>query len=77
MLFNCLQEILSKGSFLHHFNSNHQLYIDLNLLKCEVSVIVYYVKSDSDPLKTTDIQKSDVQLIMFLSKLLFTAESYY
>ena len=77
MLFNCLQGILSKGGFLHHFNFNHQLYIDLNSSKCGVGVIIYYVKGDLNPLKATDIQKSDVQLIMFLSKLLFTAESHY
>ena len=77
MSFNCLQGILSKGGFLHHFNSNHQLYIDLDSSKREVGVIVYHVKGDLDPLKATDIRKSDVQPIMFLSKLLSTAESHY
>ena len=75
--FNCLQAILSKGSFLNHFNFNHCLYIDLDLLKRSVKVIVYYVKGNSDSIKATDIQKVNVQSIMFLSKLLFTAESHY
>ena len=75
--FNCLQAILSKGSFLNHFDFNCCLYIDLNLLKRDIEIIVYYVKDDSDSIKMTDIWKVNVQSIMFLSKLLFTAESHY
>ena len=76
-LFNCLQAILNKGSFLNHINFNHCLYIDLDLSKRSVEIIVYYVKGNSDSIKTTDIWKINVQSIMFLSKLLFTAESHY
>ncbi|SLM35364.1 probable transposable element [Lasallia pustulata] len=43
-LFDCLQAILSKGGFLHHFDSNRRLYINLDSSKRGVSVIVYHVK---------------------------------
>ena len=58
--FTCLQKILSKRDFLHHFNSLRRLYIDLNLSKKEIEVIVYHVKRDSDSSKITDIHKSDI-----------------
>ena len=77
MSFNCLQEILSKGGFLHQFNLNQHLYIDLNLLKRDVEIIVYHIKGDSDLQKATDIQKINIQSIMFLSKLLLTVKSHY
>ncbi|KAA6411119.1 MAG: reverse transcriptase [Lasallia pustulata] len=75
--FNCLQGILSKGGFLHYFDSSRRLYIDLDSLKRGVGVIVYHVKGDPDPEKATDICKTNIQPIMFLSKLLSTAESHY
>ena len=75
--FDCLQGILSKGGFLHYFDSSRRLYIDLDSLKRGVGVIVYHVKGDPDPEKATNICKTDIQPIMFLSKLLSTAESHY
>ena len=59
-VFACLQEILSKKDFLHHFDLLRQLYIDLNLSKWGIEVIVYHIKRDSDSLKVTDICKSDI-----------------
>ena len=58
--FICLQRILSKKDFLHHFNLLRRLYVDLNSSKKEIEVIVYYVKKDSDSLKITDIHKLDI-----------------
>ncbi|SLM35223.1 reverse partial [Lasallia pustulata] len=58
--FNCLQGILSKGGFLHYFNSNRHLYINLDYSKRGVGVIVYHVKGDPDPEKATDICKTDI-----------------
>ena len=75
--FTCLQGILSKGGFLHHFDPLRRLYVDLDSSKKGIGVIVYHVKGDPDPPKATDIHKSDIQPIMFLSKLLSTAESHY
>ena len=53
------------------------MYINLDSSKRGVGVIVYHVKGDPDPQKATDIRKLDIQPIMFLSKLLLTAESHY
>lgn len=75
--FECLQAILSKGGFLHHFDSGRRLYIDLDSSKRGVGVIVYPVKGDPDPEKATDIRKADIQPLIFLSKLLSNAESHY
>ncbi|SLM38758.1 reverse partial [Lasallia pustulata] len=51
--------------------------VSLNSSKRGVGVIVYHVKGNPDPEKATDICKTDIQPIMFLSKLLSTAESHY
>ena len=69
-----VQQIFKKSYFLSHFNSDHQLYIDLNTFKeQEFEMQVYHVKSDFTEISVQSI----IQLIIFLLKLLSDAEFKY
>ena len=42
--FENIQKIFNKLNFLHHQNSNHQLYVDFDVSKqFEFSIIIYYM----------------------------------
>ena len=99
-LFRILQKILSKLTFLAHFDSKKTLYINLDVSKrFDFDVIIYYVsysrgkeanlksfhtfranKSSSkeeEPSSTDYSNRSDVKLILFLSRLLKNIETRY
>jgi hypothetical protein len=74
--FLLLQKDLIKTIFLMHFDKNKWLWIDLDEFKeFDFEVIVFYVIKKFS--KETWSIKNDIQLIMFLSKLLTTAERNY
>ena len=72
--FHVLQTMFSEPQFLIHFNLKQCLYIDLNASKQhDFEVMIYHFKSE-----TTDILSyTDIESILFLSKLLSKAENNY
>ena len=78
--FEVLQSILSDLSFLIHINQVQELYIDLDTSKKGIGVHVYHVKGnlnlDSNQWKD-DFTRTNMELVMFLSKKLTNAEKKY
>ena len=77
--FNQLQSAFSRASFLVHFDPKRGLFIDIDASKERgFGVTVYHIKDVSDPenIKTPP-SRADLQPIMFLSKMLSTAEKNY
>ncbi|KAF7852733.1 hypothetical protein EAF04_010926 [Stromatinia cepivora] len=68
--FTDLQQAFRKSSILHHFNPDRRLYVDTDTSKDGIGGMIYH--SDVDP----PTQKS-TQPIMFLSRLITTAEKNY
>ena len=74
--FNLLQKAISRASMLIHFDLDRTLWIDLNeSKKREFDVVIFHFKKRL----TNDMisQRSQIQSIMFLSRLLFAAEMNY
>ena len=71
--FRTLQELLSKSTFLTHFNIKYVLYIDLNASKqFEFGIMVYYIKSKSFNESESSLKYStwtSIELIMFFNWL--------
>ena len=73
--FEVLQRALTTETYLHHYDANRQLYIDLDgSKKYGFGVMVYHVRGDP---QGNSFPKADVQPIFFLSKLLNPAELRY
>jgi hypothetical protein len=71
-----LQVTFSKESFLRHFNLTRTLFIDVNISKKrDVKEMMFHVKSDSE--KDIIFKRSNIKLIMFLSKILISIEKRY
>jgi len=78
--FEDIQKIFDKLNFLHHQDSNHWLYVDLDISKqFEFSIIIYHMQDDKNEFLNhiTKENCSKVQSIFFLSKLLTDAETWY
>jgi hypothetical protein len=76
IFFLLLQENLIKTTLLIHFDKRKWLWIDLDEFKeFDFEVIVFHVIKEFS--KETWSIKNDIQLIMFLSRLLTTAEKNY
>lgn len=89
--FETLQSLLSKPTYLVHFDSAKQLYIDLDASKCfGFGAMVYHTKephtdNKNGGLSNTETSskgktiplKSSIQPIMLLSRLLKSAETRY
>jgi len=78
--FEAIQKTFDKPNFLHHQNPNRRLYIDLDASKqFGFGVMVYHMQDDENgPLDhTIKGNRSKVQPILFLSKLLTDAETRY
>jgi len=84
--FKTLQLLLFKFSYLIHFNLIKHLYINLNTSKFfGFDVIIYHIKKevhinikkDNSSIAKIFSSKLFIQLIMFLSRLLKSAETYY
>ena len=84
-IFEILQSLFTIFIFLVHFDSNCHLYIDVNVFKqYSFDVIIYYVEDDSDHAvislsdeKITEFSHQKIQFILFLNKLLTSAERNY
>ena len=73
--FRVLQKFLITKTYLYHFNSNRQFYINLNESKrYGFEVIIYHVKGDP---QESAFPRTNIKLIMFLFKLLNPAEFRY
>jgi hypothetical protein len=71
-----LQATFSKESFLRHYDLTRRLFIDVDTSKKRnVRGMMFHVKSD--PEKSIIFKRSDIELIMFLSKILTPAEKRY
>jgi len=84
--FETLQSLLSKPSYLVHFDSAKRLYIDLDASKSfGFGAMIYHTKEEvhtnikegDPPIAKTFPSKSSIQPIMFLSRLLKPAETRY
>ena len=79
--FNQLQGAFSRPTFLVHFDKTRVLYIDVDASKERgFGIMVYHVKpKDGQEVIVTSIppKRTDVEPIMFLSKVLSPAESRY
>ena len=76
--FKNIQKIFDKFNFLHHQDSNCQLYIDFNVSKqFEFDVMIYHMQDDKNESLDHITKKncSKVQSILFFSKLLTNAET--
>src|SRR5438034_11239546 len=77
-IFEFIQKIFDDLNFLHHQNSDQQLYVDLNTLKQhEFDVMIYHMQNDYDDSLDHTVKENQqkMQLIFFLSKLLTDAET--
>ena len=73
--FETLQRLLSRPSFLYHFDDTADLYIDLDASKAYgFGAMVYHLKGE---LKTAYPTVSQVKPVLFLSRLLKDAETRY
>lgn len=73
--FRVLQKSLTTETYLHHFNPDRQLYIDLDGSKrYGFGAMIYHVKGDP---QESSFPRTDIEPIMFLSKLLNPAELRY
>ena len=68
-----IQAHFAKESMLTHFNPKRWFYIDLDRSGRGFGVVAYHVAGENPE----DIKKEDIQLILFLSKLLSSAENHY
>ncbi len=84
--FKTLQSLLFKFSYLIHFNSVKHLYINLNMFKSfDFDVMIYHIKKEvhinikkgNSSIAKIFSSKLFIQLIMFLSRLLKSAETHY
>ena len=79
-MFDQLQAMFFRLTILAHFNSVHQLYVDLNTLKeFRFRAHVYHCWSD-DEIKAdsaSEVKQKNIKSICFLSKLLVNAETRY
>ena len=70
-----LQEAFSRASFLVHFSAERVLFIDIDASKRRgFGAMVYHLKSSADPAKP---KRTDVEPILFLSRMLNEAEKRY
>lgn len=74
--FQAIQRALFKSIFLSHFNSNRQLYVDLNFSKKEeIEIMMYHVRDDKISAKYS--VRRNVQFVLFLSRFLISVENRY
>ena len=73
-----LQRLFSSPIFLVYYDPKRILYINLDTSKrIGFTAIIYYIKGDLQIVDLSKVPRISVQPIMFLSKLLNTAESKY
>ena len=73
--YRLLQKVFNKIFFLIHFNRNRVLYIDVNASKqYKFKIMMYHLKFETDSEK---LRITDIELIMFLNRLLNIAKFKY
>ena len=75
--FNQIQEVFSKASFLHHFDSKKTLFADIDASKTyDFEIMIYHLKSDKslDKDNTMILKSVEIELILFLSRMLSNVE---
>ena len=79
--FSQLQKSFSRFTFLIHFDKIRVLYIDIDVnKKRDYDVMIYHVKRRDDVesvVFSSSSKRTDVELIMFFSKILSSVESRY
>ncbi len=71
-----LQKMFSKESFLRHFDLNRKLFIDVDTSKKrKIDDMIFHVKENSN--ENIIFNKSNIELIMFLSKILASIKTRY
>ena len=80
-MFETLQNFFTKLIFLYYFDSSWQLYINVNVFKqYEFNAMIYHVKNNSTVNfsdKVAEFSHQKIQSILFLNKLLTSAEKNY
>lgn len=76
--FQIVQESLFKSTFLIHFNAKQQLYVDLNFSKKnDIETMIYHLDHEwKENVKSYFFRKA-VRSLMFLNRLLNSAETRY
>ena len=73
--YRLLQKTFNKISFLMHFNSNRQFYINIDVFKRrEFETMIYHFKID---VNFDKFKRNDIELILFLSRMLSEIETKY
>ena len=73
LFYEALQKMFNKFTFLIHHNFVQQFYADVDVShERDFGITVYHVKK-----KKTTYNKKDIELILFLSKILISTESRY
>jgi hypothetical protein len=75
--FDAIQDSFSKPTCLFHHNPAHQLYLDVDTSLGGIGVMVYHVKDDLVFPPGKYPSRNDVEPVLFLSRLLNTAEKNY
>jgi hypothetical protein len=71
-----LQATFNKKSFVRHFALIRKLFIDVNISKKkDVKIMIFHVKEDSK--EDIHFRKTNIEFIMFFSKILTFAETRY
>ena len=75
VFYRQLQKFFDRTDFLVHFDRSRTLYIDIDASKRrDFEVMIYHLKPDANVLKS---RRTNVKLILFLSRLLNFAEFRY
>ena len=73
VFYEVLQKMFNKFIFLIYYNFVQQLYVDVNVShKRDFKIIIYHVKE-----KKIIYNKKDIELILFLNKILTSVEFCY
>lgn len=71
--FDLIQAAFKNSQFLTHFDIVRQFLINVNVFKEEFETFVYHIKKERDEMT----KFTTVQFIVFLSKILISAEKRY
>ena len=73
--YRFLQKTFNKTSFLMHFNSNRQFYINIDVFKRrEFETIIYHFQID---VNLDKFKRNDIEFVLFLSRMLSEIETKY
>ena len=75
--FNQIQEAFFKISFLHHFDTQKTLFIDIDVFKIyDFEIMIYHLKNDWSFNKDNRmiLKSAEIELILFLSRMLSNVE---